>query len=84
MEDTKVLDKNEEKKTKTPKEITILVLKIVGNVIFYGVLILLFIISIANINAGGSKGLPNIFGKGFLTVEDTKSMEAKIDFTMFV
>lgn len=77
MEDTKVLDKKKEKKPKTPKEITILVLKIVGNVLFYAILIMLFIISIANINSGGSKGLPNIFGKGFLSVQ-SNSMNADV------
>lgn len=50
-------------------------LKIVGNVIFYAVIILLLIFSIMNIKAGSSNGgFPNIFGKGFLAVK-TESME---------
>lgn len=60
----------ESKTKKTPKEMTFFVLKIVGNVVFYFVLLLLLLFSIMNINAGSKNGgFPNIFGKGFLSVQ---------------
>lgn len=62
MENTAV----QEKKKNLPWFIT----KIVLNVIFYIVIILLLLFSIMNINSGGkNQGFPNIFGKGFLSVQ---------------
>lgn len=71
MESTKAVKEKDKKEPMTPKQRTIFILKIVGNVVFYAVLILLFLISIANINSGGKGGIPSIFGKGFLSVETT-------------
>lgn len=60
----------EEKVKKTPKELTMFILTIVGNVVFYVVIIMLFLFSIMNINAGNDgKGFPNLFGSGFLSVQ---------------
>lgn len=60
----------EEKVKKTPKELTMFILTIVGNVVFYAVIIMLFLFSIMNINAGNDgKGFPNLFGNGFLSVQ---------------
>lgn len=60
---------------KSTKEKTLFILKIVGNVLFYIVIIALLLFSIMNINAGSKNGgFPNIFGKGFLSVQ-TNSME---------
>lgn len=68
-------NENEIKEKKTPKELTIFILKIVGNVLFYLIIIGLFLFSIMNINAGSKNGgFPNLFGKGFLSVQ-TNSME---------
>ena len=51
------------------------VLVIVGNVVFYAVILALFLFSLMNINAGnGKKNFPNLFGKGMLSVE-SGSME---------
>lgn len=62
MENTVV----EEKKKNLPWFIT----KIVLNVIFYIVIVILLLFSIMNINSGGkNQGFPNIFGKGFLSVQ---------------
>lgn len=62
--------KKEEKEKKTPKELTLFILKIVGNIVFYVVIIMLFLFSIMNINAGNDgKGFPNLFGNGFLSVQ---------------
>lgn len=48
----------------------IFALKIVGNVIFYLIIIVLLLFSIMNINAGSKNGgFPNIFGRGFLSVQ---------------
>lgn len=59
-----------EKKVKTPKEKVIFGLKIAGNVVFYAVILALLLFSIMNINAGSKNGgFPNIFGKGFLSVQ---------------
>lgn len=71
MENTVV----EEKKRNLPWFIT----KIVLNVIFYIVIIVLLLFSIMNINSGGkNQGFPNIFGKGFLSVQ-TGSMTRTSD-----
>lgn len=68
-------NENEVKTPKTPKEKTIFGLKIAGNVLFYLFIAALFLFSIMNINAGSkNKGFPNMFGKGFLSVQ-TDSME---------
>lgn len=71
MEKTRTIEKKEEKQPKTPKQMTLFVLKIVGNVVFYTVIILLFLYSLMNINAKGKNGIPNLFGKGFLSVQST-------------
>lgn len=68
-------NENDLKIKKTKKERTIFILKIVGNVLFYCIIVLLLLFSIMNINAGSKNGgFPNIFGKGFLSVQ-TDSME---------
>lgn len=74
----------EVKVKKTPKELTKFILTIVGNVVFYAVIILLFLFSIMNINAGNDgKGFPNLFGSGFLSVQSDsmngESTEYEID-----
>lgn len=48
--------------------------KIVLNVIFYTLIVVLLLFSIANINKKDAYSVPNLFGKGFTTVE-TSSME---------
>lgn len=53
---------------------TIKVLKIVGNVFFYSVIMFLLIFSIANIKVKKESDIPNVFGTGFLAVVE-KSME---------
>ena len=59
---------------KSGKEKTLGILKIIGNVVFYLVIFALLLFSIMNINAGSKNGgFPNIFGKGFLSVQ-TNSM----------
>lgn len=68
-------NENEIKEKKTAKEKTVFILKIVGNVIFYIIIVALLLFSIMNINAGSKNGgFPNLFGKGFLSVQ-TDSME---------
>ncbi len=57
-----------DKKPKTPKEMTFFVLRIVGNVLFYSAIVVLFFFSLMNINAGRRNGIPNIFGNGYLRV----------------
>lgn len=74
----------EVKVKKTPKELTKFILTIVGNVVFYAVIIMLFLFSIMNINAGNDgKGFPNLFGNGFLAVQSDsmngESTEYEID-----
>ena len=65
----------EEKKEKDTKALVKKILVIVGNVVFYSLVILLFLFSLMNINAGnGTENFPNLFGKGMLSVE-TNSME---------
>ena len=67
MENTNI--KNEkEKQPKTPKQMTLFVLRIVGNVLFYSAIVVLFFFSLMNINAGRRNGIPNIFGNGYLRV----------------
>lgn len=53
---------------------TIKVLKIVGNVFFYSVIMFLLIFSIANIKVKKESDIPNVFGTGFLAVVEN-SME---------
>ena len=60
---------NEVKTPKTTKQKVIFGLKIGGNVIFYLVIIFLFLFSLMNINSGGKGGIPNLFGKGMLSVQ---------------
>ena len=67
-------NKNEVKpKRNTP----LFILKIVGNVIFYLIIIALFIFALMNIR-GGKTNFPNIFGRGFLSVQSS-SMERSPD-----
>ena len=59
---------------KSKKELAIWIAKLVGNIVFYAVIITLLLFSIMNINAGSKNGgFPHIFGKGFLSVQ-TNSM----------
>ena len=74
MEDNTIVEdvntSEETKKVKTPKEKVIFGLKIAGNVVFYAIILALLLFSIMNINAGSKNGgFPNIFGKGFLSVQ---------------
>ena len=57
------------KEPKTTKEKVFFGFKIAGNVLFYLVIILLFMISIMNINASNNDGMPSIFGRGYLSVK---------------
>ena len=68
---TEIVENNDnEKKPMTTKQKVIFGLKIFGNVVFYGVLILLFLFAIFNINGGnGTENFPNIFGTGYLSVQ---------------
>ena len=75
MENTQIVDKKNESKEPKKNNKVLRVLKIVGSVIFYTVIILLFFYSIMNINAGGKGGIPNLFGKGYLSVQ-SDSMKA--------
>ena len=51
------------------------VLKIIGAVVFYLIIFFIFLVSIANIRAGKKEdSMPNIFGRGYLTVA-SNSME---------
>lgn len=75
MEEKEVLEEKNE--TKDTKALVKRILVIVGNVIFYAVIIALFLFSLMNINAGnGTENFPNLFGKGMLSVESS-SMERK-------
>lgn len=57
------------------KNTPLFILKVIGNVIFYLIIALLLLFSIMNINGGNkTQGFPNIFGKGFLSVQ-SNSME---------
>ncbi len=72
----------EDKAPKTPKEKVKFILSIVFNVLFYAIIALLLLWSIMNINAGSSNGgFPNIFGKGFLSVQ-SNSMTRDKTFTV--
>ncbi len=75
MESTKTVKEKDKKEPMTPKQRTIFILKIVGNVIFYAIIFALFLFSIMNINAGRKHGIPNLFGRGYLVVL-TDSMNA--------
>ena len=76
QEETKVSNEIKTKEKMTSKQKTIFGLKIAGNVVFYAVILALLLFSIMNINAGSTNGgFPNIFGKGFLTVQ-SDSMSA--------
>ncbi|MDE7100584.1 MAG: hypothetical protein K2O05_01875, partial [Anaeroplasmataceae bacterium] len=69
----------ENKEAKEKRNTPLFVLKIVGNVIFYFIIIVLLLLSIMNIRAGNqSDAFPNIFGKGFLSVQ-TDSMNGDKD-----
>lgn len=73
MENNQIVEKPDK------KDITKKVLVIVGNVIFYAIILALFLFSLMNINAGnGKKNFPNLFGKGILSVE-SNSMERAED-----
>lgn len=73
MEENVVVEKNNE--TKDTKALVKKILVIAGNVVFYAVIIVLFLFSLMNINAGnGTQNFPNLFGKGMLSVE-SNSME---------
>ncbi len=66
--------KNEnENNGRTGKQKTLFVFKIIGNVIFYAIIAILFIFALMNIRAG-KESFPNIFGFGFLSVQ-SNSME---------
>ena len=80
MENTQIVDnKKESKEPKSTKSLVLRILKIVGNVIFYVVIVLLFFFSLMNINSGGKGGIPNIFGKGYLSVQ-SDSMSGKVTY----
>lgn len=73
MEENKIVEENKEPQDK--KALVKKVLVIVGNVVFYAIIIVLFLFSLMNINAGnGTENFPNLFGKGMLSVE-SNSME---------
>lgn len=60
------MENNVVEKKNTP----LFILKVIGNVIFYSVIALLLLFSIMNIKGGNrTQGFPNIFGKGFLSVQ---------------
>lgn len=82
MEDNTIVEdvnaSEETKKVKTPKEKVIFGLKIAGNVVFYAIILALLLFSIMNINAGSKNGgFPNIFGKGFLSVQSNSMTRSK-------
>ncbi len=80
MEENKVELVNETKEEKkkepmTTKQKVFLGLRIAFNVVFYALIIFLFLFSLMNIRGGnGTDNFPNIFGKGFLSVQ-SDSME---------
>lgn len=78
QEETKVSNEIKTKEKMTPKQKTMFGLKIAGNVVFYAVILALLLFSIMNINAGSTNGgFPNIFGKGFLTVQSDSMSSVK-------
>ena len=70
----------EEKPKRTTKQKVFLGLEILGNVIFYLVIIALFLFAIFNINGGnGTENFPNLFGTGFLSVQsDSMKRSSKL------
>ena len=76
MEEKIGVQKNENE-NKPKKNKALFILKIIGNVIFYLIIIALFIFALMNIR-GGKTSFPNIFGRGFLSVQST-SMERSAD-----
>lgn len=60
--------------TQIKKNKTLEIIKICINVIFYSLVVLLLLFSIANINAKDDYEVPNVFGTGFTTVS-SNSME---------
>ena len=75
MEENKIVEENKESQDK--KALVKKILVIAGNVVFYAIIIVLFLFSLMNINAGnGTQNFPNLFGKGMLSVE-SGSMERK-------
>lgn len=80
MEENKVdlVNETKEEKKKEPmttKQKVFLGLRIAFNVVFYALIIFLFLFSLMNIRGGnGTENFPNIFGKGFLSVQ-SDSME---------
>lgn len=55
--------------------------KIAGNVVFYAIIIILLLFSIANIKKKDKSSFANLFGRGFLTVEsDSMKGEGKDNF----
>ena len=69
------IDKKENKEPMTTKQKVFFGLRIAFNVVFYALIIFLFLFSIMNIRGGnGSENFPNIFGRGFLSVQ-SDSME---------
>ena len=73
MEENKIVEENKEPQDK--KALVKKILVIAGNVVFYAIIIVLFLFSLMNINAGnGTQNFPNLFGKGMLSVE-SGSME---------
>ena len=73
-----IVEETTEKKKKEPmttKQKVMLGLRIAFNVVFYALIIFLFLFSLMNIRGGnGTENFPNIFGKGFLSVQ-SDSME---------
>lgn len=82
MEEQVNVVETEKKAPKTTKEKVKFILSIVFNVLFYIIIALLLLWSIMNINAGSSnQGFPNLFGKGFLSVQ-SNSMTRDKTFTV--
>ena len=82
MEEQANVVETEKKAPKTTKEKVKFILSIVFNVLFYIIIALLLLWSIMNINAGSSnQGFPNLFGKGFLSVQ-SNSMTRDKTFTV--
>ncbi len=71
-------EKKKDKEPMTTKQKVFLALKIVGNIAFYSVLLMLLIFSIMNINGGnGTTDYPHIFGRGFLSVQSDSMTREK-------